>query len=108
MHRRGLDGVLAHLGMIPVPAADPGPGREPSPVRFSRFIWLRCTHTGWWEPALQPGEPVTRGQVLGTVSTLDGADVLQIIEAPTDGVLMFVTSSPAVVADGLVLGLGAR
>jgi hypothetical protein len=46
--------------------------------------------------------------VLGTVSTIDGAEVLQTIEAPADGVPMFVTSSPAVVADGLLLGLGAR
>ncbi len=108
MHVRGLDRVLAHLGMTdgPAPPTDEHPGA--GPVRLSRFIWLRCAHAGWWEPVVRPGERVARGQVLGTVSTLDGSEVLQTIEAPTDGVPMFITSSPAVVADGLLLGLGAR
>jgi hypothetical protein len=30
-----------------------------------------------------------------------------VISAPADGVLLFLTSSPAVAADGLLLGLGA-
>ncbi len=34
-------------------------------------------------------------------------DVLEEIVAPQDGVVLFITSSPAVVADGLLLGLGA-
>jgi hypothetical protein len=50
---------------------------------------------------------VADGQVLGTVSTLDGAEVLQTITAPAAGVPMFITSSPAVEANGLLLGLGA-
>lgn len=55
----------------------------------------------------QTGQPVTEGQVLGTVSTLDGAEVLETVIAPAAGVPMFVTSSPAVAADGLLLGPGA-
>jgi len=58
-------------------------------------------------PAVGPGEPVAQGQVLGTVSSLDGARLLQTITAPAAGVPLFVTSSPAVAADGLLLGLGA-
>ncbi len=113
-HVRGLNQVLAHLGMVAdagdagaagVPASADGAGA--APVRLSRFIWLRCAEAGWWSPAVEPGEPVAEGQVLGTVSTLDGAEVLQTIVAPTDGVPMFITSSPAVAADGLLLGLGA-
>jgi len=68
---------------------------------------VRCADEGWWEPAVGPGEPVARGQVLGTVSSLDGARLLQTITAPAAGVPLFVTSSPAVAADGLLLGLGA-
>ena len=106
MHVRGLDGVLAYLGMTDEPAQ--APAASAAPVRLNRFIWLRCAHSGWWEPAVQPGERVAQGQVLGSVSSLDGAEVLQTIEAPADGVPMFITSSPAVVADGLLLGLGAK
>jgi hypothetical protein len=103
-HVRGLDKVLAVLGMtdgpVPVPAT--------APVRLGRFLWLRSVSEGWWEPAVRPGEQVTEGQPLGTVSTLDGAEVLQAVTAPAPGVPMFITSSPAVAAGGLLLGLGAR
>ncbi len=76
-HVRGLDRILAVLGMT-------GPA-----------------------PAVSPGEAVAAGQLLGTVSSLDGARLLQTITAPAAGVPMFITSSPAVAADGLLLGLGA-
>jgi predicted deacylase len=110
MHVRGLNAVLARLGMIdePGPTTGGAAAGTAAPTKLSRFIWLRCAQAGWWEPAVEPGESVAQGQVLGTVSTIDGAEVLQTIEAPTDGVPMFITSSPAVVADGLLLGLGAK
>jgi predicted deacylase len=103
-HVRGLDQVLAVLGMADGPAAAPGA----APVRLDRFLWLRSTSEGWWEPSVRPGEQVTKGQELGTVSSLDGAQVRQSVTAPAPGVPMFITSSPAVDAGGLLLGLGAR
>jgi uncharacterized protein len=102
-HVRGLDRVLAQLGMADGRTDDDGP----SPAHLQQFIWLRSVGAGWWEPAVRTGETVAEGQVLGTVSTLDGAEVLETITAPTAGVPMFITSSPAVAADGLLLGLGA-
>ncbi len=103
-HVRGLDNVLAVLGMTDGPAAAPAA----APVRLGRFLWLRSVSEGWWEPAVRPGEQVAEGQALGTVSTLDGGQVLQSVTAPAPGVPMFITSSPAVAAGGLLLGLGAR
>jgi predicted deacylase len=105
-HVRGLDRVLALLGMADDPAAGAGPDRPP-PTQLRRFVWLRCDDGGWWEPAVRPGEAVAQGQPLGTVSSIDGAQVLQTITAPAAGVPLFVTSSPAVAAGGLLLGLGA-
>ena len=102
-HVRGLDRILAVLGMTGPPAPDTSPG----PAHLRRFLWVRCADEGWWEPSVGPGEPVAQGQVLGTVSSLDGARLLQTITAPAAGVPLFVTSSPAVAADGLLLGLGA-
>ena len=104
-HVRGLDQVLAVLGMTDGPA--PGAVPAAAPVLLGRFLWLRSTSEGWWEPTVRPGEQVAEGQVLGTVSSLDGAEVLQSVTAPAPGVPMFITSSPAVAADGLLLGLGA-
>jgi predicted deacylase len=103
-HVRGLNGVLAALGMADPPAAA---SPAPPPAYLERFLWLRCDDEGWWEPAVQPGEQVAEGQLLGTVSSLDGGRLLQTITAPAAGVPMFITSSPAVAAEGLLLGLGA-
>jgi len=102
-HVHGLDQVLAALGMAGPPAT-----LAAAPVHLGRFLWLRSVIEGWWEPAVRPGEQVNEGQMLGTVSSLDGAQVLQSVTAPAPGVPMFITSSPAVAADGLLLGLGAQ
>jgi len=101
-HVRGLDGVLALLGMADLPAGTP----DPSPTYLTQFLWMRTERGGWWAPTVRTGEQVSEGQVIGTISTLDGSEVLQTITAPADGVPIFITSSPAVADDGLLLGLG--
>jgi uncharacterized protein len=105
LHVAGLDRVLEQLGMAE-PLVTGGP--PDAPVRLGRFLWLRCRDSGWWGPAVAAGERVAEGQVLGTVSSLDGAEVRETIVAPAPGVIIFLTSSPAVARDGLLLGLGAR
>jgi uncharacterized protein len=104
MHVAGLNGVLESLGMAD---AVPGDAARPEQTQLGRFLWLRCQDAGWWEPTVGAGGSVSAGQVIGTVSTLDGSSVLEEIVAPADGVIIFLTSSPAVAADGLLLGLGA-
>jgi predicted deacylase len=104
LHIRGLYRVLNVLGM--------GRGRahwedDRHPNRLERFLWLHCEQAGWWEPQAQTGQRVTEGRLLGTVSSVDGAQVLEEIRAPADSVVLFLTSSPAVAAGGLLLGLGA-
>jgi uncharacterized protein len=102
-HVRGLNRVLALLGM-----SDERAGDGPPPTYLKRFLWLYCQDEGWWGPTAQVGETVAEGQVIGTVSSIDGTQTLETITAPADGVLMFMTSSPAVAANGLLLGLAAR
>jgi uncharacterized protein len=105
LHVAGLNRVLEWLGMT---ASHPGfaPGGQ-QPSFLSRFLWLRCRDAGWWEPAVQAGDSVAEGQAIGTVSSLDGSQVLEAIVAPAAGVVIFLTSSPAVAENGLLLGLGA-
>jgi uncharacterized protein len=108
LHVAGLHGVLASLGMTEVPAAARAPEtRAAEPVHLGRFLWPRCAKAGWWAPTVKPGETVWEGQLVGTVTSLDGATVQETVTAPADGVIIFVTSSPAVADDGLLLGLGA-
>lgn len=104
MHVAGLDRVLAYLGMT---AADEAAAPPAEPACLERFRWMRCGEGGWWSPAVAPGAAVTAGQVLGTVTTLDGAEVKETVSSPVDGVVIFVTSSPAVSDGGLLLALGA-
>ena len=106
LHVRGLDRVLAHLGLTD--DAPPAAGDTALPEEFGRFIWLRCADEGWWEPAVGAGARVAEGQMLGSVTSIDGARTQEVISAPAEGVLLFLTSSPAVAADGLLLGLAAR
>jgi predicted deacylase len=103
LHVAGLNRVLRVLGMTD-DAGGP-PGREPA--YLGRFLWLRCQQAGWWEPAVGAGDELAEGQVIGTVSSLDGAETLETITAPADSVVIFLTSSPAVADDGLLIGLGA-
>jgi predicted deacylase len=106
LHIAGLDGVLARLDMAK--AGQPaGPAPTPTPTYLGQFLWPRSAKGGWWAPAVKAGDTVTQGQVIGTVSSLDGATVQETVTAPADGVVIFVTSSPAIADDGLLLGLGA-
>ncbi len=96
----GVRNVLRHLELLPGPPV-------PASARFvGRFVWLRSAHDGWWQPVVAAGDEVTEGQLLGTLRTLYG-DVLDELHAPRDGVVLFLTTSPAVGVDGPLLGLGA-
>jgi predicted deacylase len=100
MHLDGLANALRHLGMLPGESVQ-------RPVRsVGRFVWLRCTRAGWWEPEVRAGDEVAADALLGTVRSLHG-EVEERVVAPEDGVVLFLTTSPAVAADGLLLGLGA-
>jgi uncharacterized protein len=96
----GLVNVARHLGMLPGE-----PERPPDLFVLGDELWLRCEHEGWWEAAVQPGDEVGKGDVLGRVKDLWGV-VHEVVTAPEDGVVMFLTTSAAVAADGLLLGLG--
>ena len=98
----GVRNVLQTLGMIPG-EPDPPPARQ---RRVGSFVLLHSTEGGWWQWEVEAGEEVSAGQLLGRVGDLWG-DVREEIVAPQDGVVLFITSSPAVSADGLLLGLGA-
>jgi predicted deacylase len=101
-HVRGCRNVMRRLGMLAEPEEPPA-----QPPRFvERFVWLRCREAGWWQPAVRVGQEVAAGERLGAVLDPFG-DELEVIAAPEAGVPLFITSSPAVTDDGLLLGLGA-
>jgi uncharacterized protein len=103
MHLDGIANASRHLGMLPGDVTPPRADMR----SVGRFVWLRSTDAGWWEPDVRAGDEVRAGSSLGTVRNLFG-DLIERIPAPEDGVVLFLTTSPAVTADGLLLGLGAH
>ena len=98
-HLRGLRNVLRHLGM-----ADGAPEQLPAPVEHHSWVWLTTETEGWWQPAVETGADVVAGDLLGTVAPVLGGEPTEI-RAPEAGVPLFITSSPAVLAGGLLMGL---
>jgi uncharacterized protein len=101
-HIRGLWSALRAAGVL-----DGKPDPPPQDQQLvQRFVWLRTATAGWWQPAVDVGDAIAAGDRLGTV--LDGfGETIETITAPEAGVPLFITSSPAVQQDGLLLGLGA-
>jgi predicted deacylase len=103
LHLDGIANSLRHLRMLPGDVTPPRADMR----SVGRFVWLRSAAAGWWEPDVQAGSEVRAGESLGKVLSLFG-EVIERIPAPEDGVVLFLTSSPAVGADGLLLGLGVE
>ena len=101
MLAEGVRNVLRHLEMLP---GEPWPPRSRV---VGKFIWFRASRDGWWQPEVAAGDEVADGQLVGTLRNLYG-DVLEELRAPRDGVVLFLTTSPAVRVDGPLLGLGAE
>jgi predicted deacylase len=102
LHVDGLANALRHLGALAGQPSPPTKGMR----HVDRFVWLRSGVEGWWEPSVRAGEEVAAGSRLGVVQDLYG-DVVDEVVASEAGVVLFVTTSPAVTVDGILLGLGA-
>jgi predicted deacylase len=98
-HLAGLRNVARSLGVLAGEVQ-----AFPPPQEHDGWHWLRTPSAGWWEPAVEVGAAVDAGDLLGTVSGLLGGVEVEV-RAPEAGVPLFLTTSPAVVADGLLLGL---
>lgn len=96
-HVRGLRNVVATLGMLPYEVE-----QAPRQIEHDHgWTWIHTPVGGWWEPLVELGKRAEKGDVLGRVSDLFG-DVIHEVKAPEAGILMLITTSPAVAADGLL------
>ena len=102
LHYDGILRVLASLGVL---LGDYD--ARPEPAVFNDWVWLRTNVGGWWTPSVRVGETVSVGQLIGSVAALDGSSKEEII-ATRSGVPLFITSSPAVANDGLLIGLAIK
>lgn len=95
----GIENALRSLGML---AGEP---ENHEPVEIGQFTWLRSPAEGMWYPSLDVGAQVREGQNIGRIGNLYG-DTLAEIVAPHDGVILFITSAPAMPLDGLIIAVG--
>lgn len=96
----GVVRVLNHLGMLQREVAPP-----PPVTVLSGFEWLYSTQAGMFHTLVGVDEPVNQGQVIATVDSLFG-DQLEEVRSPVGGRVLFVTTSPAVAENGLLMGIG--
>jgi uncharacterized protein len=100
-HIRGLINALRSARML---SGEPDPP-PPNQRLATRFIWPRAKSAGWWQAETHAGAEVRAGERLGAVLDPFG-DELEVVTAPEAGVVLFLTTSPAVAEDGLLMGLG--
>jgi hypothetical protein len=74
-------------------------------VHVRRSTVVRSGSEGWWEPSVPCGSEVRRGQRLGAVRDLFGAE-LENVASPDDGVVFVITTSPAVRPGDLLIEVG--
>jgi uncharacterized protein len=96
----GMDRVLAHLGMLDVSAKP-----APEVTTYHNFEWLYTTNPGMFYTEVAVGDRVEAGQRIGTVGTLHG-ERIEENTTPIRGRVLFLTTSPSVKANGLLMGIG--
>jgi uncharacterized protein len=96
----GIGNALRSLGMLD------GELQPSEPVEIDQFTWLRSPVEGMWYPSVEVGAQVREGQNIGRIGNLYG-DTLAEISAPHAGVILFITSAPAMPHDGLIIAVGA-
>ena len=118
----GVVNVMRHLGMIEdakfeshIANSETNSKAKPKKTARSavattvltKFDWLYTKSTGVWYPKVAQGDAVREGEQIGTVGDLFG-DTLEEIASPVSGVVLFLTISPSVLENGLLMGIGVE
>jgi len=98
----GVRRVLAYLGMSNERFA-----AIPEPILLTGFEWVYAKHAGMFYTTVAVGDLVETEQPIGRIGSLFG-DTLETILAPVSGRVLFLTINPAVLENGLLMGLGAE
>jgi uncharacterized protein len=107
----GVINVMRHLNMIDTDGArqkkKSAAEKTAGTTILTKFEWLYAKHEGMWYPKVGPGDLVKKAQEIGTIGDLFG-DTLEKIISPVNGVILFLTINPSVLANGLLMGIGAK
>jgi predicted deacylase len=98
----GVENALRHLGMLAGPVR-----QQTEPIMIERFTWLTSPTEGLWYPAVAVGDRVEQDQIIGCIGSIYG-DTLANVTTPHAGDILFLTTSPAMRDQGLLLAVGER
>lgn len=101
MQLRGIANVLRYLGALDG-EVEPTPGQR----IFSSSNGFHTPVEGVWLPEAALQEDVAQGQRIGRIENLYGDEIAEI-RAPATGMILYLTSSPAVKEGGLLGSVGA-
>ncbi|HEX7022063.1 MAG TPA: succinylglutamate desuccinylase/aspartoacylase family protein [Trueperaceae bacterium] len=97
----GARRALKHLGMTETAPAPTG-----TPELVTNFAWTRSDAAGCWYPAVEVGQQVAVGELLGHVTDLLGAPV-QEARCSAAGTVLFAVTSLAINRGDPLVGIGA-
>jgi predicted deacylase len=97
----GLERIMRHLGMLAGPAPEPV-----ATTVLDKFLWVTSEQDGFYYPGVEVGQAVREGQPLGSITDLAG-NLLQAVEAPADGRVLFLVTSLAINKGDPLLAVGA-
>ena len=101
VHVHGVFDVLRLLGIL-----EGQPTPHAAPQLYTRFVWTRAAERGFWRASVHPGHRVSAGQVCGILHDAYG-DVLEEVEAPSAGEVLFTASSFAIGQDDPLFAVAA-
>ena len=100
-YKRNIHNVLCYLGIEKGKAVFP----EKKPIKLSADITLTAEKAGAWYPAVQLGDSVKAGQVLGEVRDMFGS-VQETLVAEKDALVIYMVVSLAVSGGAPLISLG--
>jgi predicted deacylase len=100
LHAAGLRRLLRAAGLTDAAPGAPAYRTE----TLETEAWMRATTSGYWHPAVEVGDRVAVGDVVGEVQDAFGV-VLERPVAPMDGVVIFLVTSLAMNAGDPLLAL---
>ncbi|HHW01721.1 MAG TPA: hypothetical protein GXX35_02710 [Thermoanaerobacterales bacterium] len=102
LHMKGLYNVLRYLGCLE------GEPVVPENLTFyDEFVWVYTPKKGIFYTKVKVGDEVSKNKCVGIIEDYFGNKIEEIL-SPINGKVLFLTTSPAVKENGLLMGLGGQ
>jgi hypothetical protein len=101
LQMRGLRRVMQRLEMTEG-TLEP---LSPTQTLIREFVWVRAERGGFFRKAVGAGDALKAGDTIGEMVDLWG-EPIATITSPVAGIALFVTTSPAISDNGLLVGIG--